>query len=115
MDLFEQYFLNISPENMREGIQKLLTASRVIRYEIDYITELMLSDKIGDTKLAELEQNINKLLARLADYQQAIRMSRKYHRILNHMDGDVVVRPINKDPYGKTVEMELVWERSNGK
>ena len=78
MDLFEQHILSAPIDQATDNVIKLMMATDAIRKELDYISELMCSGRMGDARIADLEQNSLKLLARLSDYQQAIRLGETY-------------------------------------
>ena len=144
MDLFEQHILSAPIDQATDNVIKLMMVTDAIRKELDYICDLMCSGRIGDAILADLEQNSLKLLARLTDYQQAIRLGETYcgmkRRKESGLDNEInslkkECESIQKEResqkkeleslqkeleveriIGKRItEMELVWERSNCK
>tara|TARA_R110002126_G_scaffold99331_8_gene230520 strand:- start:152 stop:478 length:327 start_codon:yes stop_codon:yes gene_type:complete len=108
MDLFEQHILSASIDDATDNVIKLLMVADAIRKELDYISELMCSGRMGDAILADLEQNSLKLLARLDDYKQAIRLGETYCGMKRRKESEASLR-------NQSDEMELVWERSVNK
>jgi len=105
MDLFEQCILSSTTvADVTNNINKFKKMADATHREIDYISGLICQGNYWtDTKLAELENDCNKLFARLNDYKKAIRLCETYCGM-----NPVVIRR-------KKNEMELVWERSADK
>ena len=108
MDLFEQHILSAPIADATDNVIKLMMVADAIRKEIDYLSEQMCSDEIGETRIDELERTCNELFTRLTDYKLAIRLGESYCGIKRRKESEASLR-------NQADEMELVWERSADK